>query len=143
MSRELVTISQADSMSMVARLFRRQEIQSAPVVDEEGRCVGILSAADFVRREYALGQPANRASLPNSRGSVATPEDLAADHMTAGVQSIDPNRSLLAASRMMCASHIHHLLVINGEGQLLGMVSTMDIMAALINAVDEAEAVAR
>ena len=39
----------------------------------------------------------------------------------------------------MCAEHIHHLPVLEDE-RPIGIVSTTDIVAALINAVDEVEA---
>lgn len=155
MSKEVVTISQNDSMSMVARIFRRQEISSAPVVDEAGRCTGILSASDFVKREYAVEHAATRACRSNSANPSAAvtisggkddssvdpgSSDRALDYMTPAVQSVDSNRSLLAAARVMCGSHIHRLLVLDSDGHPVGMLTTMDFIAALLNAIDEAEA---
>jgi CBS domain-containing protein len=37
------------SLPDAASLLRRAQVSGAPVVDEEGRCVGVLSAADFLR----------------------------------------------------------------------------------------------
>ena len=49
MSREVVTIPRQMSLREAARLLRRASVSGAPVVDEQGRCVGVLSAADFLR----------------------------------------------------------------------------------------------
>jgi CBS domain-containing protein len=50
MTRNVVTIPQEMAMRDAAQLLLRLEISGAPVVDEGGRCVGVLSATDFVQR---------------------------------------------------------------------------------------------
>jgi CBS domain-containing protein len=37
------------TLQAAAQLLRREQISGAPVVDDLGRCVGVLSAADFLR----------------------------------------------------------------------------------------------
>jgi CBS domain-containing protein len=60
MSREVVTIPRRMSMRDAAGLLRRSRISGAPVLDEQERCVGVLSAADFVRwAEEGCPAPAN------------------------------------------------------------------------------------
>src|SRR5262245_28788033 len=49
MSREVVTIPRRMSLRDAARLLRQAQVSGAPVVDEQGRCIGVLSAADFLR----------------------------------------------------------------------------------------------
>jgi CBS domain-containing protein len=49
MTREVVTIPRRTSLRDAARLLRRADVSGAPVVDDEGRCVGLLTAADFLR----------------------------------------------------------------------------------------------
>jgi CBS domain-containing protein len=44
-----VTIPRGTPLQAAAGMLRRGEASEAPVVDEGGRCVGILSAADFLR----------------------------------------------------------------------------------------------
>jgi CBS-domain-containing membrane protein len=58
--------------------------------------------------------------------------------MSHAVQSIAAHRSLLAAARMMCDGHLHRLVVLDAAGRPEGMISTMDVVAALLNTVDEA-----
>jgi CBS domain-containing protein len=48
MSRNVVVISQHMSLKAAAHLLAQAEVSGAPVVDEEGRCVGVLSAADLM-----------------------------------------------------------------------------------------------
>lgn len=49
MNDDRVTIPRRMPMREAAQLLHRAEAHSAPVVDESGRCVGILSARDFLR----------------------------------------------------------------------------------------------
>src|SRR6516162_1975130 len=48
MTAPVMTIPQEMSLREAARLLSRSSISGAPVVDAEGRCVGVLSASDFV-----------------------------------------------------------------------------------------------
>ncbi len=50
MSHELVQLSEDMSLRAAARLLLDHQISGAPVVDGRGRCVGALSATDFLRR---------------------------------------------------------------------------------------------
>jgi CBS domain-containing protein len=146
MTRELVQISANQSMSEVAKVFAERTVSAAPVLDEEGRCVGVLSAADFVRRERDSGTAAPLAMeehtlAPKRAGEPLridpTARNLVAHYMSRSVQSIQPGASLVSAARMMSTEHIHRLPVIGDDGRPEGMISTMDIVAAVVNLVDE------
>jgi len=49
MTREVVTIPQEMALWDAAGLLVKNQISGAPVVDGQGKCVGVLSVADFVR----------------------------------------------------------------------------------------------
>src|SRR5271166_3903953 len=44
----VVTIPQGTSLREAARLLHQSDISGAPVVDPQGRCLGVLSSSDFV-----------------------------------------------------------------------------------------------
>ena len=127
MAKKVIEINPDQSMEAVAASLVANEVSSAPVVDHLGHCVGMLSAMDFVKRHGELTTP------PNEAG------DRVGQCMTDAVQTIAADATLLAAARVMDATHIHHLPVIRDD-QIVGIVSTMDIVAAVVNAVDELEA---
>jgi CBS-domain-containing membrane protein len=130
MSRGVIVISSEQSMADVARNFVEHDVIAAPVIDEQGRCVGFFSAADYLRRQ-----------LPSKEKSQeSAPKAAVSRYMTCHVLWISPGESLLKAARMMCDQHVHRLPVINDEGRVVGIISTMDIVAALINAIDEMNA---
>jgi CBS domain-containing protein len=49
MSEDLVVLTETMSLREAARQLVRNQISGAPVVDAAGRCVGVLSASDFLR----------------------------------------------------------------------------------------------
>ncbi len=149
MAKNVVEVSAHQTMEEVAKQFTSNNISSAPVIDEQGRCVGMLSAADYLKRDcprqehgetplamqrHSLVQDESRDSL----GIVAA-RDTVDCYMASAVQSIAADASLLEAGRVMCAAHVHRIPVLDGE-RVVGIVSTMDIVAAMLNAVDELDA---
>ena len=124
MSRQVVTVSADQKMTDVACLLIDKNVSGAPVVDPEGRCVGILSATDFVRHQCQSGMS-------------GVPETLVREHMSPSVHTISENETLLQASRRLCDAHIHRLPVVAANDRVVGWVSSLDIVAAVINAVEE------
>ncbi len=133
MTRHVVCVSRDQLLSEAADLFVAKGISGAPVIDSEGRCVGILSAIDYVKREHVL------------RGTGA--EEVAGNRvyqeMSAGVRWVQPENTLLNAARIMCEKHVHRLPVLDQQRKPVGLITSMDIVAALVNAIDERETMAR
>ncbi len=148
MSQTPVQLSANASMTEAADILLEHGISTAPVMDDQGRCIGILSSTDFLRRQSSLGH-ANESSMSNEVHQVVEPgagqpiyispvvEDRVSYHMTRAVQSVKPDVSLLKAAHIMNAEHIHRLPVLDDDDRVVGMLSTMDIVSSLIGAVDE------
>jgi CBS-domain-containing membrane protein len=58
MTREVVVLPQGMSLRDAAQLLLRSRASGAPVVDAAGRCVGVLSASDFLRLAATRGEAA-------------------------------------------------------------------------------------
>lgn len=134
MTKQVVHISLEQTMAEVIDVFAQHQISAAPVVDRHGTCVGILSTTDFLKRDvdaHGVCGPARR--MPGS-GMV---EDVPASYMTTPVQSVAPDAPLLSAATVMCHQHFHRLLVLDEQQRVVGVLSTMDVVAALLNSIDE------
>ncbi len=147
MTKGVIEVSAHGSMGDAARLLTRHHISALPVVDEQGRCVGILSIADFVKREYAREEADESLTSDTHRlemGGAGEPirivqamDDQVESHMTQAVQTVGVATPLVAAARIMCAQDVHHLIVLGEHERPTGIISSLDITAALVNAVDE------
>ena len=122
MARQVVTVSPDQALEAATELFVTKDVSSAPVVDDRQRCVGVLSAVDFLRRGSSLAD-----------GTVA-------ELMSPGARTVGLHESLFKAAQLMCAKHIHRLPVVGENARVVGVISTMDIVAAMLNAWDEADA---
>ena len=137
MTRRVVQVSEADSMAHAAAVMLKNKVSGTPVTDSSERCVGMLSAIDFMRRQHADTKPGMPVQDQNVVAAVALNKDLVQQHMSAPVQAIDPDCSLAKATQKMCRSHVHRLPVIGADGRIVGIISALDIVAAVMNAVEE------
>ncbi len=129
MTRDVVCVAKDQTLADAARLFVDKGISGAPVVDDGGYCVGVLSAIDYVRREHVL----------QGKWDEVAEGDRVRNEMSAGVRSITPEQTLLNAARVMCEKHVHRLPVLDAEGKPVGLITSMDVVAALVNAIEERE----
>ena len=136
MTRPVVQVSEADSMAHAAAVMLKNKVSGTPVTDSTERCVGMLSAIDFMRRQHAETKQGTTVQDPNDVAAGAQQRSGTAAH-DAPVQSIDPDCSLAKATQKMCRSHVHRLPVIGADGRIVGIISALDIVAAVMNAVEE------
>jgi len=64
MSRDVIPIPEEMSLRAAAELLFEHQISGAPVVDTDGRCIGVLSAANFMHWPKEGGHGAEDVSLP-------------------------------------------------------------------------------
>jgi CBS domain-containing protein len=144
MTSTLVTIPEDMSLRAAARLLSEQNISGAPVVDEKGRCTGILSATDFLR--WAGSH--NRAAIPLDADAACItewavvdmevlPTDEVCAYMTRDVVTAAPEDPLRKLARMMIDAHIHRLVIIDKERRPVGIVSSTDLVASVANLGDD------
>jgi acetoin utilization protein AcuB len=121
MTRNLVTLSPEASVAEALTLCRERRIRHIPIV-EEGRLVGIVSDRDLRDASPALGD-AERAS--------ALQEIRVGDVMTREVSTADPQDSIENVAQEMYELKIGSLPVV-AEEELLGIVTSSDVMRALV-----------
>jgi CBS domain-containing protein len=126
----------------VARLLGEHELHGVPVVNEAGRCVGIVTEDDLVLadEEGDLHIPhyielfGGLVFLESVRGferrlrkaMAAT----AADLMTADPITIGPDADVHAAGKLISTSGHNHLPVVE-HGRLVGVITRADVLRAL------------
>ena len=140
MSRDVVTIPGEMSLRTAAHLLSQKQISGAPVVDADGRCVGVVSATDFVHLAEKEGTaPAARSSTTcYSSWQVQEVEDLpanqVADYMTTDPVTVPPHTAIGKLARCMLDAHIHRVVVVDEHRRPVGVVSSTDILAAVAHA---------
>jgi CBS-domain-containing membrane protein len=139
MSRDVVTIPSKMSLRAAAHLLAESHVSGAPVTDEAGRCVGVLSATDLVHW-VDRGELAARRGPSSMRGFCcewevielgALPADAVSCHMTTNLVTARPEARIGELARWMLDAHIHRIIVVDEASKPIGIVSSTDILAAL------------
>jgi CBS domain-containing protein len=142
MSRKVVAVERWLILPEVAKIFEEKAISGAPVVDEAGTILGVVSQTDLVRaRRLAPGgaPPLYHLDLNESERAFGFHlEELdktrVEEIMTPGAISLDHETPVEKIAKVMIDSRIHRVLITKGD-KLAGIVTTMDLMRALITIV--------
>jgi CBS-domain-containing membrane protein len=139
MSRQVVMVPQEMSLRTAAHLLSQAEVSGAPVVDATGRCVGVLSATDFMH--HAETGEAARAAIAAAEVGICSewqvvdfemlPTEEVREFMTADPVTVPPTASIGELAQRMLDAHIHRLIVVDPDRKPIGVVSTTDILAAV------------
>jgi CBS domain-containing protein len=150
MSGDVITVAPSTPILDVHRLFVEEEIHGAPVVDENGVVVGVVSALDLlrvVRDEIDAGSGAStttyfRDELPYAGLDwLNMPEDFAErmqmltaeDAMTRELVMVGLDDTADEIARTMLEHHVHRVLVGDRE-TLSGVITTFDLLRVLSRA---------
>lgn len=146
MCKKVVTVDSWLTLPELAKLFAEKCISGAPVVDESGTILGVVSQTDLVRtrREASAGVALYHRELddtPRSAGlHIEELEETTVERiMTPGAISLDEATPVEKVAKVMLESRIHRVLITRGD-RLAGIVTTMDLLRALIVAARKAPA---
>ena len=132
MTRRVVTVSPKDNFKKVLSTFLRHKISGAPVVNKNGKVVGIISEKDLLYSLFPTQEEFYKdldyhfhhknAELEARKVSKL----IASKLMTKKIVSVDPDDHVLRACSLLLIHHIRRLPVIN-KGKLVGFVTTDDL----------------
>lgn len=142
MEADPVTVTPTDSVETAARLLREHDLPGLPVVNEGGRCVGIVTENDLVIAEEEgdlhvprhidlLGGTIYLESVKHFEQRLQKAFAVTVDQlMTHDPITIGPDEPVEAAARLI-ARERHNRLPVVEHGRLVGMVTRLDVMGAL------------
>ncbi|MBW2272091.1 MAG: CBS domain-containing protein [Deltaproteobacteria bacterium] len=149
MQTQVVTVGTDDPLASVFRLFTDEEISGAPVVNEYGRVVGVVSIRDLLRSRNEE-QDSTQTDLDFFRDGLAYAKSegmmgdldyeerlaqrMVSDVMTEDVIAVRRQTPISDVVKTILENRIHRILVVD-EGQngtsLAGLISLFDLVALL------------
>jgi CBS domain-containing protein len=137
MTRNVVVVPQRMSLRATASILAKSNVTGAPVVDETGQCVGVISSVDFLR--FAQGE--NQPKLSRSDSCVCTawqivemeqvPVEEVCYYMTKDPVMASPSTTIVELAKAMMDAHIHRIIVVDAKKRPIGIVSSTDIVASV------------
>jgi len=130
----LVTITPDTTIQKADRLLIKTRVPRLPVVDTEGRLLGILPRSQIIRMLLALrGTPVvteapDPTAAPAPNLTELRPEDAVARVMAARQVRVTPDTPIEEAFRQMIGRRIRGLVVVDDAGRLVGVASDYDLL---------------
>jgi len=142
MTTSLITLSPGIEIVAAAKILMDNHINGAPVVDEKGDLVGILSRDDLITQQKKLPLPSYfvvlDALIPlhSSRQVEKELEKIAAttvEHaMTPDPVSVRLDTPVEDIATIMVEKKIHTIPVLDDEGSLVGIIGKEDILRTIL-----------
>lgn len=138
MNPEILTVDADMTVRELAAFLVENEISGAPVQDDEGRIVGVVSLVDVAAVHSEGDDDAQRTGLPFARGHASEPDGdggrdslTVADIMTPMVYSVTEDAQVSEVASAMLKGHLHRVLVTR-EDRAVGIISTSDLLGLLV-----------
>ena len=129
MTRDVASVPPGASYRETVNTLIERKISAAPVVDADGRVLGVVSEADLLHKiEVADAFQKRRIVHVPRRAADKAHASTAADLMTAPAITVEADVSVPAAARLLEQDRVKRLPVIDTDGRLVGIVSRRDLL---------------
>jgi CBS domain-containing protein len=143
MTPDVLAVGPRTSLGAVIQLFINHSIAGAPVIDETGQPLGMVTSTDLLDPSRCSDMVGDARYYRLWRGDVrnvgvitendARPRGVVEDVMTHAVVTIDERSSVRDAALLMAKADLHRL-VVTRNGRACGVVTAMDCLKALASA---------
>ncbi|MBI5247624.1 MAG: CBS domain-containing protein [Elusimicrobia bacterium] len=115
MHKRVISVRPETTLDELARLLTENGVSGVPVIGPEGDLIGLVSQTDLVRQPHE--------------------GDTAAAVMTPWTVSLEEDADIKDVARQMLSKQIHRL-VITREGRMCGIITSLDLVRALLKQVE-------
>jgi CBS domain-containing protein len=130
MTTQVVAVKVGASFKEMAAALRGNRVSAFPVINDEGKVIGVVSEADMLAKEVLTGDHAGTITAMLHRREQDKADGLtAADLMTHPAVTVTPDDSVEQAARLMYTLQVKRLPVIDHSGGLVGIISRTDVLA--------------
>jgi CBS-domain-containing membrane protein len=141
MTREVITVKKETTIRELAELFARHRISSAPVVDDSGTMIGIVTETDLVEQDKSLHIPTVislfdwviylESDRKFERELKKMTGQTVGDIFTAEVVQVSPSTPVSDVANLISSRKVNSIPVVEGSS-LVGIVSRIDLIRTMI-----------
>ncbi len=142
MTREVFTVTEATSLQELAQAFGEKRVGGFPVVDGDGRVVGVVTESDLIHQNQRLHIPTTVAIfdavivLGSSKRLEEEVRRIAAttvgEIMTRQPVTVTEEVPVAEVAARMAEADAYTLPVVDVEGRLVGVIGKIDVIRAMV-----------
>jgi CBS domain-containing protein len=140
MTKKVLTVSPETSISELSKTLENRKIGGLPVVDKDGRLVGVITQSDLVDRARDLELPP-AINILDFHFYLQIPSHLlqrvekmlgttVGDCMSPNPVTVVPDTPVTKIAALMAKQKVHTIPVLEGE-KLVGVIGKMDLVRAM------------
>ncbi|QTE01969.1 CBS domain-containing protein [Streptomyces cyanogenus] len=138
MSHTVAAVGRRAAFKEIVQLMQDWKVSALPVLEGEGRVVGVVSEADLLPKEEFRDSDPDRATQLRRLDDLAKAGGLTAeDLMTSPALTLHANATLAQAARTMAHAKVKRLPVVDDVGMLQGIVSRADLLKVFLRTDEE------
>ncbi|MDY6964631.1 MAG: CBS domain-containing protein [Halobacteriota archaeon] len=148
MTTDVIAFKPDDKIRHITETLREKRISGAPVIDEGGKVIGVISESDIMNLTATIALPTLDpfnpiATFSFNRVFMSLPEEIdkqiemlfegsASDVMSKKPITVSPEDSISDVARIMHKNDFNRLPVVDDEGNLVGLIARGDIISVLV-----------
>ncbi|MGW0205444.1 CBS domain-containing protein [Streptomyces sp. NPDC003233] len=138
MSHTVAAVGRRAAFKEIVQLMQDWKVSALPVLEGEGRVVGVVSEADLLFKEEFRDSDPDRATQLRRLDDLAKAGGLIAeDLMTSPALTVRADATLAQAARTMAHAKVKRLPVVDDVGMLQGIVSRADLLKVFLRTDEE------
>ncbi|MDH6605638.1 CBS domain-containing protein [Streptomyces sp. SAI-208] len=132
MTHTVIAVGRDAPFKEIVELIDQWKVSALPVLEGEGRVIGVVSEADLLpKEEFRDTEEGDLAERAKAGGLIAD------ELMSTPAVTVHADASLAEAARIMARRHVKRLPVVDGVGLLQGVVSRGDLLKVFLRGDEE------
>jgi CBS domain-containing protein len=131
MTHNVISVRESTPYKEIVEALAGKKVSAVPVVDADGRVLGVVSEADLLHKMEFSGPEPHVQLLERKARRMARAKasgDIAGDLMTSPAVTVSSGASLTAAAKIMDDQRVKRLPVVDERGHLVGIVARADLL---------------
>ncbi|WP_086797406.1 CBS domain-containing protein [Streptomyces caniscabiei] len=138
MTHTVAAVGRGATFKEIVRMMHDWKVSALPVLEGEGRVVGVVSEADLLpKEEFRDSDPDRRTQLRRLSDLAKAGSVTAGELMTAPARTVHADATLAQAARAMARARVKRLPVVDELGMLQGIVSRADLLKVFLRDDEE------
>jgi CBS domain-containing protein len=144
MTLTVVAVGREATFKDIVRTMEQWKVSALPVLEGEGRVVGVVSEADLLPKEEFRDSDTSRFEQLRRLSDLVKAGGVTAEElMSTPAVTVHANATLAQAARIMAMEKVKRLPVVDDAGRLQGIVSRSDLLKVFLRSDDDIEAEVR